>query len=630
MSFQGTDNSYRLFQSRGFGGSEPPSSSFVELTKSGKIPGFLVRPESAPVGCLSSLRALLSKPKLPPETKNLRHQYRDASLTGFRVPGMGLVNSFLLHCALMAALIYLPMTLNTRPPEMSSAFLPPEVIFYPVPQQHKADPLPRIAPPGPGGRPGSGVRPKLAPNPGRTASIAKLTVISKPLHPDNAHQTIIQPSSPPDLRIPHDLQVPNLALGMAKPKKPDVDLGLKKPMQESAKVAPEMAAPKAETNTDYELATALRPTAQPRLAIPVVPLAKPMRRGTGTDDVAGAAAPQVGVASNGQASLATAFQSGNSQPKMPSPGGSIGKPTRRDNGIDEGTGGTAPEMGVSRDGRAVLALGIDPSGSTNGVVLPPGNRWGDFTIAPGAEGSGAPGGRAGGKEGGGGSGGSGPAGDESVGIGSGREGGGGGNTGSPSRISVQGSAKSVGGVALLDSHLEAGMVFPVPASLRLPKSRMIVSAGPMGGGGLGVYGALSCVKIYTIFLPMGASGWTMQYCQKPGSAEAPKEASTSAVLQLEPGLVPPDLDLASRYDFKRLPVPPGKAQKLIVLKGTLGEDGSIGDLAVYQGIVPQMDEAARLAFSRWKFRPATREGKPVALEILIGIPPEGGPARDPQ
>ena len=540
------------------------------------------------------------------------------------MPSVGLANSFLLHCGVIAALIYLPMTVNTRPPALSSTFLPPEVIFYPVPAQHKADPLPRIAPRGPGGRPGNGVRPKQLPNPGRTASIANLTVISKPLHPDNAHQTIVQPSSPPDLRIPHDLKLPNLALGLAQPKKPDVDLGLKKP-QESAKVAPDMAAPKAETNTDYELATALRPAAQPKLAIPVVPIAKPMRRGTGSDDVAGAAAPDVGVASNGQASLVTALGSGTSQPKMPSPGGSIGRPTRRDTGTSDGTASAAPEIGVSGTGRAVLALGIDPSGGTNGFVLPPGNRWGDFTIAPGMEGSGAPGGRAAGKEGGGGSGGNGPAGDESVGIGPGHEGGGGGKNGPPSRISVQGSAKSAAGIALLDSHLDAGMVFPVPASLRIPKSKMIVSAGPMGGGGLGVYGALPCTKIYTIFLPMAGAGWTMQYCQKPGSAEAPPEASTSAVLQLEPGLVPPDLDLASRYDFKRLPIPPGKAQKLIVLRGSMGEDGSIAGLEVYQGIVPQMDEAARLAFSRWKFKPAMKAGKPVAIEILIGIPPESGP-----
>jgi hypothetical protein len=545
------------------------------------------------------------------------------------MPSLGVANSLLLHCALLAAILYLPTILPARAPDTSAAaFLPPEVIFYPVPQHHQADPLPRIAPPGPGGRPGSGIHPKLLPDPGRTASIAKLTVVSKPLHPDNTHQTIVQPSSPPDLRIPHDVQLPNLALGMAKPKKPDVDLGLKKPLPESAKVAPEMAAPKAEMNMDYEMATALAATSHPKLAVPIVPIAKPMRRGTGSDDAAGAAAPEVDIASNGQAALATGFESGSARPRMPGLGGSISRPNRRAAGTDDGTADNAPEFGVSGQGRTVLALGIDPSGNTNGVALPPGNRYGDFTIAPGAGGSGSPGGRPGGKEGGGGSGGNGPSGDDSVGIGSGHEGGGGGKNGAPSRISVQGSANSAGGVALLDPRLEAGMVFPVPAALRLPKSRMVVSAGPMGGGGLGVYRALPCTKIYTIFLPM--AGWTMQYCQKTGSADARKETTNSGTLQLEAGLVPPEPDLSTRYDFKRLPIPPGKGQKLIVLKGTMAQDGTVSDLVVYQGVVPQMDEAARFAFSRWKFRPAQRAGKPVAVEILIGIAPEAAASGDPQ
>jgi TonB family protein len=69
---------------------------------------------------------------------------------------------------------------------------------------------------------------------------------------------------------------------------------------------------------------------------------------------------------------------------------------------------------------------------------------------------------------------------------------------------------------------------------------------------------------------------------------------------------------------------------LIVLKGTLREDGTVDGLEIYQGIVPQMDEAARLAFSRWKFKPAMRAGKPVAIELLVGIPPETVPGGESQ
>jgi len=133
---------------------------------------------------------------------------------------------------------------------------------------------------------------------------------------------------------------------------------------------------------------------------------------------------------------------------------------------------------------------------------------------------------------------------------------------------------------------------------------------------------LHCGKIYTIFLAMPGKNWTMQYCQKPGAegATPAPPRRTSTFVQLDGGLVPPDLDVETRYDFRRLPVPPAKAGKLIVLKGTLGTDGAVGGLEIFQGILPQMDEAAKIAFSRWKFKPAMRDGKAVPVEILVGVP----------
>ena len=61
---------------------------------------------------------------------------------------------------------------------------------------------------------------------------------------------------------------------------------------------------------------------------------------------------------------------------------------------------------------------------------------------------------------------------------------------------------------------------------------------------------------------------------------------------------------------------------MIVLKGVLRDDGTIGDLEVYQGVLAEMDQAAQLALSRWKFKPAMRANKAVSVEILVGIPAE--------
>jgi len=173
---------------------------------------------------------------------------------------------------------------------------------------------------------------------------------------------------------------------------------------------------------------------------------------------------------------------------------------------------------------------------------------------------------------------------------------------------------------MLEFSLASTLVYPVAPHLNLRRNALVVSTGSTGGGGLDVYGVLHCGKIYTIFLPMPRKDWTMQYCQKVDAAPQSLSNSRSTVVHLNPGLVPPDPDLEKRFDFQRLPVPPEKTRNMIVLKGTLGPDGIIHGLDVLQGVLPAMDEAARLAFNRWRFKPAIRDGKAVAVEILVGVP----------
>jgi hypothetical protein len=278
-------------------------------------------------------------------------------------------------------------------------------------------------------------------------------------------------------------------------------------------------------------------------------------------------------------------------------------------------------MPSAGDGSGVVIIGVDPSEAATLLNLPPGNRWGDFSISPGGGRPGSPGGTTAGAASAGHEGG-GAGGDRSTGVGAGESGGGGGRAGSPGTLSITGSAGGKG-EAMLDPTIIRDMVYPVPASLVLRRNALIVSAGPMGGGGLDAYGALHCGKIYTVFLPMPGRGWTLQFCQSGSTAAKPATQDRSPVVHLENGLLPPDVE--ARFDFRRLPVPFEKKNKMIVLKGVIKEDGTVASLQVYQSIVPGMDEAARVAFSRWKFKPAIKEGKAVAVDILVGVPTEPPP-----
>jgi hypothetical protein len=531
---------------------------------------------NAESGWWSSLRALLASYKLPALRNSI--YFRDSNLSRSQLAGRSLTASFLMHCALLLLVVYLPQALPGKALAFNSSPASHEKIYYHVPLLDASQTLPRIAPAGPGARPGTGSKPNQLPALGSTAAHSNLTVVSKPAVPDNTRQTIYQRSSPPDLRIPVEVKLPNMVLGnpLEAPKAPlQTDPNSAKPTQVNRQLATEAAPSVTSEAPKTSLVTYLDPSAsQPRLAIPLAGAAKPTLK-TGNGGSSGAA--NGGVAAPG-------------------------------------------------DGNDLLVVGVDPGPADSVVALGPGNRWGEFSISPAGGQPGSPGGSPGGVVGGG-TGGAGLGGDGSTGIGPGGGGGGGGASGKSGAISISGNGGSGSSGALASAPLTS-MVYPVPAAVlpKVRKSGFVVSAGPIGGGGLAVYRALTCGKIYTIFLPMPGKNWTMQYCQKADPAEPKTNPDNrSTVIHLESALIPPDADPDSRFDFQRLPVPIEKGHKIIVLRGSLLADGTVSGMQVYQGLVPAMDEAARLAFSRWKFKPAMRDGKAVAVDILVGISPEPPP-----
>ena len=569
MSFRDRDSTIALFPTSEAPRSNGQSAGVSQGLGSHRLPEFLVRPERAYTDWWGSVRLMFSR---APRSSGRHSNYpvSGLSVAGFRLSRPSAAMSSVVHLSLIVLLFYLPsLTRETAAPQEIAANLS-EAIYYHLPPPNPRTRLPRVAPKGLGGRPGSGSLPALDPVIGRTASYGDVTVISKPQRPDNSRQTIIQPSSPPDLRIQTELKLPNIVLGnpAAAPTKPQINTEMSKPRQQNQQVAAETAPALTSINAD-------------------VPL--------------------------------TSFERTNSAPRLPV--GALATPAQRDNRFATEGSEAAPHIAGPQGDGALMILGVDPADAGSLLAIPPGNRLGEFSVSPGAGVTGTPGGTIEGHLNGG-VGGSKGGGDEiTTGIGPGARGGGGGNEGSSTgAVSISGSTGKGEGLGLLDPKFIATMVYPVVSAVKVRRNPMVVSAGSTGGGGLDAYGALKCARIYTIFLPMPGASWTMQYCQQANSIVKPNPDAPTTVVHLEPGLVPPDPDTDSRFDFKRLPVPPEKSQKLIVLKGMLEKDGTVGGLAVYQSIVPAMDEAARIAFSRWKFRPASLEGKPVAVEILVGIP----------
>jgi hypothetical protein len=535
-----------------------------------RVQRFLVPVEPFYSGCWSSFAVLLKSP-------NPAIFIRSAFLFRQTGPGRAKARSFpflgsvILHVAAVFLLFY---TIDTSVAARNStqvARVNNERIYYELPLIERPKPAPRIAPPGPGGRPGRSVQPEDAPKLGATKFHPDLTVVSNPIHPDNNHQTIIQPSSPPDLIIKQDLKLPNVVFGnpLVKPKAPlQYYTNPVKPNEIAQTKAEDVAAPQTSvTDPNVKLTSLVTPTtSQPRLPVPLA-LTAGAARGT---SAASAGAPE-GLAGE------------------PNPG--------EPNGL--------------------LIMGNDPIAGGGPIVLPPGNRYGAFSISPAGGEPGSPGGVPGG--GGGGTGGVGPGGDESTGTGSGKSGGGGGGQViGAGPISVHGATAGVAGnYRNVDGLLAAGTVFPVISLPHVRKNSMVISAGGVGGGGLGIYQALQCGRVYTVFLPMPTVNWTLQYCQQDDSQPKPNASANSRTIQMDTGLIPPDP--IEEFDFRRMAIPADKVGKVIVLKGMIREDGFVEDIKIFQGVQKDMDEISLAALSKWKFIPARRAGKPVAVQILVGI-----------
>jgi hypothetical protein len=186
-------------------------------------------------------------------------------------------------------------------------------------------------------------------------------------------------------------------------------------------------------------------------------------------------------------------------------------------------------------------------------------------------------------------------------------------------VSVSGSAGSTGISAGTLAPLKAeDLVYAVkPETPKAHAPSLVVSSGSWGGGGLRIYGVLHGDKIYTVYFSMPGKNWILQYCAHEKSTQV-DAASRVVQIHIEPPLAPPAA--IEQFDFHRPTEQPDSAQAIIILHGTIHEDGSVSDLAVLQGVDPISNAAACAAFSRWKFKPALRAGIPVAIEILVGIP----------
>jgi TonB family protein len=63
-----------------------------------------------------------------------------------------------------------------------------------------------------------------------------------------------------------------------------------------------------------------------------------------------------------------------------------------------------------------------------------------------------------------------------------------------------------------------------------------------------------------------------------------------------------------------------RVEGTVVLYAVIRADGSVGDVRVLEGFDERLNENARKALAQWRFRPGTKEGTPVDVEAVVRVP----------
>mgnify|MGYP000415725025 CR=1 FL=1 len=123
-------------------------------------------------------------------------------------------------------------------------------------------------------------------------------------------------------------------------------------------------------------------------------------------------------------------------------------------------------------------------------------------------------------------------------------------------------------------------------------------------------GILSGRIVYTVYLRIGVSrDWILQYCL-PLSARGGSGGGSAAAR----------LEAPYAYLMFRPEVKIESADEYFLVRGVVNEKGEFEKLEqVGDAVVAERDYILRV-LQRWQFRPATRDGQPVAVEVLLIIP----------
>jgi TonB family protein len=118
-------------------------------------------------------------------------------------------------------------------------------------------------------------------------------------------------------------------------------------------------------------------------------------------------------------------------------------------------------------------------------------------------------------------------------------------------------------------------------------------------------------KIYTLALNMpnlvsSGGSWIIRFAQLDEDHTSGQVSAPVAMTKVDPAY-PAELIRE-------------RVEGTVVLYAIIHKDGTVGEVRVLHSVQGRLDESARTALARWKFRPGTKNGQAVDLEAVVQIP----------
>ena len=572
---------------------------------------LLVELPSWPRVFFGNLRDAIFPRRLPPlELRSAPAPFWPDVFVHRRLPWFSFVESGAYHLIAFALLVALTRFLALQPHVVPKAKFDHSQVIYYEPSEY----LPPID---------TRTQPEAAPVKA-DPEFARQPIISLPPEADNRSQTIV---TPPDVKLKHDVAMPNIVAWADKLEKPRLaippapvtpaaELTRLAPQIENSVVAPppdaahishrseqlslqtSVVAPPPDLRTSRNAPAFEAP--QPAVVAPPPALANAPTRQFGELNIGRsnviAPAPQLPVAEQRAVPGGRSSSVAGIAPQVVPPPPSVS------------ASGSAGQFGTT--GR-VIALNLHPAVSAP-PIAPSGNRRGAFAATPeghaGASGSpGSPSGSAAGTDGRG----------NATGNGNGSKG----KSDLPAGLYVgtPASAKmsAIAGDPASGSTLASAAAAPSPGAVPAPRVTSVPARTMSPDTTSKLTEAERVVfngrRFYSLTMNMpnlnsAGGSWVVRFAELKGDPKAPLADLTQPV--------------ATRK------VDPGYPSQLmrenvagtVILFAIIHADGTVGNVLVLNGVDNRLDRFAVDAVQRWRFQPATKDGVPIDVEATFKIP----------